>query len=138
MSKTHFEEKAPLTDRARSLVVLALFTLAISVIATLAMDILVLPVSLFAVKYTETFSLIIRKSILYSFIGICLFLLIRRIVQLNRAGLSWLETALHLTRRIGHYAGLTLIFLVISGIIIGFIYYLLSSNDLVIHNITGS
>ena len=72
MSKAHLEKNATLKDRSKSLSVLALFTVAIAVVSVIAMDILVLPLSLFAVKHTEIFSLIIRKATLVSII--CLLL----------------------------------------------------------------
>jgi len=138
MNKAHLEEKASLKNRSRSLSVLALFTVAIAVFSVIAMDILILPLSLFAVKHTEIFSLIIRKATLTSVICLILFFFIRRIIQLKRSSLSGTDISLYILRRAGHYTALIFTFISISGALISLLFYLISSNDLLIHRITGS
>ncbi len=138
MSKAHLAEKATLKVRSRSLSVLALFTIAIAVISVIAMDILILPLSLFAINHTEIFSLIIRKATLVSVVCLILFFFIRRIIQLKHNSLSGTDIFLYILRRAGHYTALIIIFISISSTLITLILYLVSSNDLLIHRITGS
>ncbi len=138
MSTPNLYEKSSLKERFRELAVLALFTAAIAGLCLIVMDIIILPLSIFAIKNSDTFTYIIQKATLLTIILTLLFFLIRRVIQLKKDGLSTGATIKYLLKRPFHYLGLFLIFIIISAIIILLLYMLLSYNDLLIHNITGS
>ncbi len=138
MNSPNLYEKPSLKNRFRELAVLALFTAAIAILSLLVMDALILPLSIFATGKSAVFTLIIKNVFFYGIILVLIALFIRKIIHLNRDGLSGAAVTKYLLQRPFHYLGLFFVFIFISSVIIFILYMLLSYNDLLIHRITGS
>ncbi len=137
MNTRHPYEKSRLRDRSREILTLALFTLAIALISTLVMNILVYPVTLFAIHRKETFNVIITHLSLYGVIGLLAFLLAKKICRLRRDGLSAAKIISYLVRRPAHHLGIFMVFLAVSAVIIVFLYLLFSYNYYYLFKLTN-
>lgn len=137
MDTRHPYEKSRLRDRSREILTLALFTLAIALISTIVMNILVYPVTLFAIHRKEVFNVIITHLSLYGVIGVLLFMLAKKIFRLRRDGLSASKILSYLVRRPAHHLGIFMVFLAVSAVIIAFLYVLFSYNYYYLFKLTN-
>ncbi len=124
-------------DRIRETITLCSFILAIAVLSTVLMDLLIYPLSKFAVSHTAAFNYIMKDLFWIVIISIFALLLARRIYILRKDGFS----AAEILRRIG-VKPLTVIaacMLVIAcaGIIITLLYVLLYYNYYFLYKLTG-
>ena len=138
MNSEHPYEKTRLRDRSRELLTLALFTVAIALISTVVMNLLVYPVSLFAIHRKEAFNIIIVNVSLYGLIGLLLFLLGRKVYRLRKDGLPPARILVYLLRRPAYYLGLFMVFLASSAVIAAFLYFLLSFNYYYLFKLTNN
>ncbi|MBN2077921.1 MAG: hypothetical protein JW838_03090 [Spirochaetes bacterium] len=137
MDTLHPYEKSRLRDRTREIVTLALFTVAVALISTVVMNILVYPVTLFAIHRKEIFNVIIIHLSLYGVIGLLAFLLVKKIYRLRRDGLAAAKISSYLLRRPAYYLGIFLVFLAVSSVIIAFLYLLFSYNYYYLFKLTN-
>lgn len=137
MDTLHPYEKSRLRDRTREIVTLALFTVAVALISTVVMNVLVYPVTLFAIHRKEIFNVIIIHLSLYGVIGLLAFLLVKKIYRLRRDGLSAAKISSYLLRRPAYYLGIFLVFLAVSSVIIAFLYLLFSYNYYYLFKLTN-
>ncbi len=124
---SHFERKNRL-GRIKELLTLSLFILVSAVISIVVMDILVLPLSLFAINRKTAFNYIIRDVSLFIILFIVILLLIRKVIRLYRDGFKIPRIARYLLVR--PLRGIVTFFLILvaSGIIIYLITLLLNFN----------
>lgn len=124
---SHFERKNRL-GRIKELLTLSLFILVSAVISIVVMDILVLPLSLFAINRKTAFNYIIRDVSLFIILFIVILLLIRKVIRMYRDGFKIPRIARYLLVR--PLRGIVTFFLILvaSGIIIYLITLLLNFN----------
>jgi hypothetical protein len=137
MDTPHPYEKSRLRDRTREIITLALFTIAVALISTLVMNILVYPVTLFAIHRKELFNVIITHLSFYGVVVFLAFLLVRNIIRLRRDGLSSSKILSYLIRRPAFYLGIVMVFLAVSAVIIAFLYVLFSYNYYYLYKLTN-
>ncbi|HOW83952.1 MAG TPA: hypothetical protein PK573_15430 [Spirochaetota bacterium] len=121
-------EKGTLKNRLRELATLASFTLSAALLSMVAMDLIALPLTLFAVNETQAFNKSIMVLIIVFASLITIYPLTRKILFLKRSGIDASGIILHLVKKIAHYLIITLMFLGVSALLIFILYLLLSNN----------
>lgn len=130
-------EKGRLRDRFRDLATLAGFTVAVAIISLVAMDLIIYPATLFAVRRPGTFTAIFSSVLAATVIALLVAVPVRRIIRFRRDELPWPLIARYLLRRPLHYLALFCFFLLISTVIITILYLLLSNNYYLLYRITS-
>ncbi|MBN1498243.1 MAG: hypothetical protein JXA07_15830 [Spirochaetes bacterium] len=131
-------EKRRLRDRFRDLVTLAAFTLAVAAVSVLIMNLLVYPVTLFAVRNKETFNFIVRDLSLFGLLAIILIAVGLKIRHLKKEGLPEKEIAGYLFRKPFYYLSIFFFFIVISAALLFLLYLLFSNNYYLLYKLTSS
>ncbi|MDR3237359.1 MAG: hypothetical protein LBT84_02520 [Spirochaetia bacterium] len=126
-------ERAGLAHRIKDISIMALFTIIVALISALVMDLLVYPISAFALSETRKFSLIIKYGFLLAVALALIFMVVRRIHNHLRKGLTLRETLIDLAKAPASAAALVFFMIVISVIVIGAVYILLSANNRMIN-----
>ena len=130
-------EKRRLRDRFRDISTLAAFTLAVALISVIIMNLLVFPVTLFAVNHTGTFNFIVRDLSLFAIIGLLLFLIGIRIYRLRKEGLPAREIARYLVKKPFYYIAIFFFFIVTSVVLTLILYWLLGTNYYILYRLTN-
>jgi len=133
MYKNTLYEKNNTVNKIKELFILAMFTIVIAVISLVVMDILILPLSTFAINNKEIYNFIIKDVSVFLIIFLLFFLLLRKILGLHRDGLTKKEIAKYLFRRPFYYFSIFLFLLFSSAVIIFILYILLSFNNNLLH-----
>jgi hypothetical protein len=130
-------DSAGTADRIKNLIKLALFTLAGLLVSIIVIDLIVFPLAVFAVNNTPLFNEIFKKGFLAVLIFAVSWKVIRRSRELLKSGMPWPGTVLYLIKRPFHYSALFFGFIIISAVITGIIYFILSYNYYMIYKITN-
>jgi hypothetical protein len=128
-------ESKKLKDRLHEGYVLFLFIFLSAIASIIVMDILVLPIAIFAVTKKEAF-LLLFGDFFWMFIGtLFVFLLIRRIIALKKDGIPAKNIMLHIITKPFRAIALLLV-IIASGIgLIGILYLLMSYNSYFIYKL---
>jgi len=138
MYKNSLYEKRSIPDRVKELAVLALFTVLIALVSLIVMDIIIYPLSYFAVTRKDAFNFIIKDVSIFIILIIMIFFFIRKLYTLHRDGLSKREIAIFFLKRPLYYSAISLTLLGLTIIITAFIYFILMvNNDLLIRLTNG-
>jgi hypothetical protein len=132
MQRIHHEtslEQGRFSERLREILTLALFTVGAAITAVVTMDIIVYPLTIFAVEKTELFTDLTKWAILALVLFYLLFRIIRRIIILARSGLTPLEFIRYLLGRPWSYISLFMTIMVTSLLVIGIIAIVLRYNS---------
>ncbi len=124
---SHYERKSRL-GRIKDIFTLSLFILVSAVISIVVMDLLVLPISLFAINRKTSFNYVIRDVSLFVILFIIILLLIRRVIRMHRDGFNISRIAKYLLIRPLRGIATFFLILITSGIIIYLITLLLNFN----------
>lgn len=125
-------------DRIKNIFTLAVFTVFALIASIVTMDIIVYPITIFAVKETALFNSVIKYGFFSTITGLLILKIFRRILSLKREGLTLSGIVKYLLKRPRHYAGVYFAFLIISAVVISIIYLLLSYNYYMLYKITGA
>jgi len=128
-------EKTRIRDRMREIFTLFAFVVLSALASLVVMDILVLPVTLFAVAKKNVFNFIIGDLFWLFLIIIFALLLARRIVTLRKNGLSPREIIGHILYRPVSALATSLMVLLAGAVLIGVIHLLLSYNNYFIYKL---
>lgn len=128
-------EKARVKDRMRDIFTLFAFVVMSALASLVVMDILVLPVALFAVAKKSAFNFILGDLVWLFLIALLAFLLVRRIIALRKDGLSPGEIARHIVYRPFSALAIALMVIVATAVLIGVIYMLLNYNNYFIYKL---
>ncbi|PKL37708.1 MAG: hypothetical protein CVV44_15305 [Spirochaetae bacterium HGW-Spirochaetae-1] len=138
MYKNSLYEKRSIPDRVKELAVLALFTVLIALVSLIVMDIIIYPLSYFAVTRKDTFNFIIKDMSIFIILIIMIFFFVRKLYSLRRDGLSKREIAIFILKRPLYYSAIGLTLLGLTIFITAFIYFILMvNNDLLIRLTNG-
>ena len=130
-------ESGSAAQMLKNFAALALFSIIALMISLITMNLIAYPVSILAISNTHLFNQLIKYGVAA---GVSFFVLIRvfrRIVNLKRSGLSPVQITAYMAKRPFYYIFISLGFIIISLIIIGIIYYILSYNYYFIHRISS-
>lgn len=121
-------EKRRLRDRFKEISTLAAFTLAVAIISLVIMNLLIYPVTVFAVNHTGAFNFIVKDLSIFAIIALLLFFVGLRIYRLRKEGLPASEIARYLVKKPFYYIAIFFFFILTSSVL-GFLLYLLLSNN---------
>ena len=129
-------EKTRLRDRFKDISTLAAFTLAVALISLVIMNILIYPLTIFAVKKKELFNYIITDLSLFAILIALIAMLSLKVYRLKKDGLDIKSILAYLVRRPFYYLSLFFFFALISSGIIFFLYVILSYNYYLLYKIS--
>lgn len=135
MSQGNSMEKTRLRDRMRDIFTLFAFVVLSALASLVVMDILVLPVALFAVAKKSTFNFILGDLAGLFVIVLLAFLLVRRVLALRKEGLTPREILNHIVYRPFSALATALMIIFAASVLIGVIYLLLSYNNYFIYKL---
>ncbi len=137
MNDNYPMESGSVRDRLKDIRTLFIFVILSAVIALITMDIIIFPLSLFAINFTDLFNFFIRDIIWIAIAALLLFLLIRRIYLLRKNDCSGGEIARHLIVKPLSSIAVTLAVIVVALVLIYAIYLLLHYNNYLIYKINN-
>ncbi len=126
-----------LKDRLREGYVLFLFIFLSAIASIIVMDILILPIAIFAIAKKETFLLLFGDLFWMIIAAFLLFLLIRRIIALVRDGIPAKRIIVHIATRPLKALAAALIILVCTAGLIGILYVCMSYNSYFIYKLVN-
>ncbi|MBN2158293.1 MAG: hypothetical protein JW807_02780 [Spirochaetes bacterium] len=138
MNNENLYEKRRLRDRFRDIVTLALFTLAVAVISAVIMNLLIYPVTVFAVRNRPAFNFIVTDLSIVALAALLATMLALKVHRLRKEGLVAKEIALYLVRRPFYYLSIFFFFLVATSALLFLLYVLLSSNYYLLYRMSGN
>jgi hypothetical protein len=124
---SHYEQKSNL-GKIKELFTLSAFILISALISMVIMDLLVLPISLFAINRKSAFNFIIRDVSVFVILFILILMLILKIIRMHRDGFTTSQIIKYLLMRPLRAMLTFLLVLVTSGIIIYLLTLLLNFN----------
>lgn len=130
-------EKAKLRNRFKEISTLAGFTLAVAVISLVIMNLLIYPLTVFAVEKKDLFNFMITDLSLIAVIIAVIALLALKIYRLRKDGFDIKSIFIYMVRRPFYYLSLFFFFAVISSGIIFFLYIMLSKNYYLLYKISA-
>ena len=131
-------EKSRSSDRIRDVRNLTLFTLAIGAIAIISMDIIIYPITMFAIHSTKVFSVLVRYFSLAIIIFLIVGILARRIYFLHKNGLSAQKIVVMMLRApLRHLASFFFALFAIALTCV-IIYVLLNYNNAFLYHLSSS
>lgn len=125
------------SSRVRDLVSISGFIIAASIISTLLMDLIIFPLTLFAINDVPSFNNLIKLLFIFFISAIILFYVITKSSKLRKEGRDTKYIILYLFRRPFYHIGLFFLILTLSALIIAAVYFLFSSNYYYLHRISG-
>lgn len=128
-------ETIKLKDRFKEGYFLFLFIFLSAIASIIVMDILILPIAIFAVAKKETFLLLFGDFFWVVIAAFVLFLLIRRIISLSKDGVPARSIIAHIATRPLKALVAALIILVSGASLIGILYLCLSYNSYFIYKL---
>ncbi len=128
-------EKTRIRDRMREIFTLFAFVVLSALVSLIVMDILVLPITLFAVAKKDLFNFIVRDLFRAFIIAILLLLIVRRIFTLQKDGLTRREIIRHILYRPVSALATAFMALLAGAVLIGIIHLLFSYNNYFIYKL---
>lgn len=130
-------ESRTVRSKVREIVAISLFTIAAAVASIILADLMIFPLTHFAVRNVDIFNLLFKNLLLLIvFLFLC-YTLVRRYRKLADEGLSARYILIYLLKRPFHYGGLFLSFVLISALMISVLYLLFSLNYYYLYKISG-
>jgi hypothetical protein len=130
-------EKRRLRDRFKEMSTLAAFTLMVAIISLVIMNLLVYPVTVFAVRHTGAFNFIVKDLSLVAIIALLLFFIGLRIYRLRKEGLPASEIARYLLKKPFYYIAVFFFFIITSSVLVFLLYLLLSNNYYLLYRLSN-
>lgn len=130
-------ESRTIRSKVREITAISLFTIVAAASSILLADLIVFPLTHFAVNNVNIFNLIFKNLLLVLIIIILIYTLIKKYNKLAEEGLLTGPIILYFLKRPFHYIGLLFSFLFISIIMISVLYILFSLNYYYLYKISG-
>lgn len=124
---SHYEQKSKL-GRIKDLVTLSAFILIAALTSIATMDLLVLPISLFAINRKSAFNFIIKDISVFFVLFIIILMLVLKIIKMDREGFTISQITKYMLMRPLRAILTILLIMVTGGIIIYIIALLLNFN----------
>ena len=130
-------ERESIQDRVKELSSLSLLTVIIAVISIFLMNMIVFPLSYFAVNNVTAFNIILKNISLLTVTGIIILILFGKYKSLRRMGMEYTQILFYFLKRPVHYITMTLFTIILFSLLIIIIYYLFSANYYLIYKLAG-
>jgi len=137
MSQNNLFEKKSILERTKGLLTLAIFTIIVAAISLVVMDILVFPLTVFAINFTKIYTFLIKNIGFIVLILFVLFLIGRKIYLKKKNGLTEEEIGKYILHRLLYYFSVFLVIVILTAIIILFLYLILNNNYYFIYKFTN-
>lgn len=137
MENQNLYKKKQIKDRAKEVFTLGIFTVLVALASTIIMDIIIYPLSVFAINNKPLYNFIIKDILKYLLIFFLLFLIIRKVRHLKINGLSNIEISKYLLQRPLYYTSTLMVIILASTIVILFIFFILNNNYFLLYKITN-
>lgn len=124
-------------SRIRDLVSISGFIILAAIISTLLMDLIVFPLTMFAISDVPSFNNLIKLLFILLLLFILIYSIITISAKLKKEGRDTKYIVLYLFRRPFYHMGLFFFILAFCALIIGAIYLLFTSNYYYLHRISG-
>jgi nitrogen fixation/metabolism regulation signal transduction histidine kinase len=124
---SHFEQKSNLS-RIKELITLTAFILIAALISIVVMDLLVLPLSLFAINHKSAFNFVIKDISVFVILFIIILTLVFKVIRMRRDGLSASRIVKYMLMRPLRAMLTFMLVLVTGGIVIYILSLLLNFN----------
>ncbi len=124
---SHYEQKSNL-GRLKELFTLSAFILIAALISIVIMDLLVLPISLFAINRKSAFNFIVRDVSIFVVLFIIILMLVLKIIRMHRDGFTTSQIIKYLLMRPLRAILTFFLILITSGIVITLLSLILNFN----------
>jgi len=124
-------------SRIRDLVSISGFIIIAAVISTLLMDLVVFPLTMFAISDVPSFNNLIKLMFILLILFILAYSIITISSKLKKEGRDTKYIVLYLFRRPFYHIGLFIFILALCALITAAVYFLFSSNYYYLHRISG-
>ncbi len=130
-------ERETIKDRVKELSSLSLLTVIIAVISIFLMNMIVFPLSYFAVNNVTAFNVILKNISLLMILTAIILILYGKYKSLRRMGMELTSILFYFLKRPVHYITMTLFTIILFSLLIVIIYYLFSANYYLIYKLAG-
>ncbi len=130
-------ERSGILQRIKDLGLLALYTVISAFIALIFMDLIIYPVSSFALNRTGLFTFLFRYGILFFAAGSIIFFIAKKVKKYRKHGAGAAEIILALLKIPARTAAVFIFILLVSGVIIAALWFMLSINSSLISSFAG-
>lgn len=130
-------ERGSLKDRIKELSSLGFLTVIIAALSVFIMNLVVFPLSYFAVNNVGTFNIILETFFFLFIIIVIIMLFYNKIKALKKMDMSSSSILIYFLKRPIHYLSIAFFFLFLCSILIITIYYLFSANYYFIYKLAG-
>ena len=127
-NKINYEKKR-YRDKLREIMTLFFFTIGACIISLIVMDILILPVALFAINKKNLFNYLMKDLLVIVIIILAVLFLARKIYGYMKDGLSMKEVAKYLLYRPVHLLGSFFLIVLLTSMVIMILYLILNFNN---------
>lgn len=124
-------------SRAKELVSISVFTIIAAFVCTILMDIIVFPLTMFAVSDVPSYNNLIKLIFTLFAGGVAAYAVISTVSKLKKDDRTTGFILIYLIRRPAYYLGLALFFITLSALLIALIYMLFSMNYYYMHRLGG-
>lgn len=130
-------ESRTVRSKVKEIAAISLFTIIAAVASILLADLIVFPLTHFAVKRVDIFNIVFKNLLLLIVFIILCFSFIKKYRALSDEGLTSKYIVLYFFKRPVHYGSLLLSFILISALMITVLYLLFSLNYYYLYKISG-
>lgn len=130
-------ESKSLRSKVKEIAAISLFIVIAAAASIFLADIIVFPLTHFAVRRVDIFNLIFKNMLLLIVLVFLCYTLIKKYRKLIDEGLSGKNIAIYFLKRPLHYGSLILSFLFISSLLITILYLLFNLNYYYLYKISG-
>jgi len=130
-------ESRTVRSKVKEIAAISLFTIIAAIASILLADLIVFPLTHFAVKRVDIFNLVFKNLLLLIVFIILCFSFIKKYRTLSDEGLTSKYIVLYFLKRPVHYGSLSLSFILISALMITVLYLLFSLNYYYLYKISG-
>ena len=130
-------ESRTLRSKIKEITAISFFTVTAAAASIILADIIVFPLTHFAVKNVDIFNLLFKNLLLITILLFLIYSLVKKYRKLTDEGLSLKNILLYFLKRPFHYGSLFLSFILISSLVILILYFLFSLNYYYLYKISG-
>lgn len=130
-------ERGSVKDRIKELSSLGFLTVIVAALSVIIMNLIVFPLSYFAINHVDLFNIILKNFFFLFIITAIIMIFYGKIKTLKRMGIKSSSIIIYFLKRPIHYLSIALFFIFLSSILILTIYYLFSANYYLIYKLAG-
>jgi hypothetical protein len=127
-----------LLNKNSSLFDISLFIIVSAFVSILVMDIIVMPITVFAVEETDLFNSILQKTIMLTILVLFFWTIIARSLQMKKSGYSGYKIFKTLSLKPFKFLGIGFYFIILIGILISILYLFFSLNNSFLYRIMNN